>query len=353
MTYLTGKCLWWLFLFALVLRPVSCEDTTTMLMNDSNITECASIFTNLIFDNKEKAFRLKNTRGTQSFHASITSNHKTGTVLINCLCGKDSPGKKYFNCSKGSTTTDGTDFNKLGRRIVNMVRGAYNTTVSGYFYHQHPTGGDIGWTHSIMDISDEFMNSHSINKYPHIAFRGYNEFVQCMALDWPLFHNQSYISALETFPLDAGLVLETFRTSKILKNILRSGKACQYLEHARMFSANISLKGLTSCVNLDLDDITTNLTKAWFEVLAPAFGRPDVPLDSIDEVLTKCTKNDNNKRHFGNHSSPERIQAGSRLKQLDKELLNSTLSKIDMLMDRDLDILYSDWLHPLTEHKMH
>lgn len=318
--------------------------------------ECAHIFSDYCETYISPHYNLskrKNWNKTDYTNA-VSSNHKTGTFLAECVCenhtslgaGSTPVLNNPLHCNLDSTHADGSGFVQMGRRNVNLVRSAFNVVISGYFYHQHPSNGDKWWTHRIVNLSAPFSevperSSSSINIAKVVHF--YNDFVQCMDVGLPLFpDNTSYISVLKTFPLEAGLILETFREARTIGSMIGSGQTCDFVNLAIQKFSDKALAKKSGCFNVDLDNVMLDYERSWLEVFAPALGRTDLPKESGKMFVAACdvTKNSTGKSlHVGNHSSLIRIEAQELIQQIDKLYFSGFLKGYDDTIMKNLTIL--------------
>jgi hypothetical protein len=164
-----------------------------------------------------------------------------------------------------------------------------------------------------------------------------------MDVGLPLFPDHtSYISALKTFPLEAGLILETFREARSIGSMIGSGHTCDFVNLAIQKFSDKALAKKSGCFNVDLDNVMLDYERSWFEVFAPALGRTDLPKESGQMFVAACdvTKNVTDKNlHVGNHSSPIRIEAQELIQQIDQLYFSGLLKGYDDTIMKNLTIL--------------
>lgn len=186
---------------------------------------------------------------------AVTSNHKTGTVLMLCLLRmlhrEDFPEQVRM---MGLHASGGYS---AEARQLNFVRDPFVLVDSGFAYH--------------LRRSEKWCSAPLGKTWPdpesaHATFLTWNAWT-CVAADERLSANESYADALERLPLERALLLEAVRALDMdLPYVVSSTTDCYEKDHVPNSTG--------TCRSVLLDDIMRDYEFAYEALVAPTLALP-------------------------------------------------------------------------------
>ena len=172
----------------------------------------------------------------------VACNHKTGTVMLRCLA---SVTQKHGITVHQISHSTGHWYNNSAHQL-NMMRSPFVLVDSGHSYHMDC--GE-GWTHgSLSGGSGSATGAQT-------AYHSWKDW--CEDPHFQIDGNKSYAQALNSLPLEEGMLYEALRAlHRDVPFVVASTKACAEV-------------GPAACTSLDLDVLMADYSAGWRDVVAP------------------------------------------------------------------------------------
>jgi len=268
----------------------------------------------------------------------VSANHKTGTILSECLVRVLAHAGVQLNVSDAHTWGLGA-LSSPDALHVNLVRNPFVLVHSGYSYHRNNLKAEA-WTGVPFNRMAPRYTDHateSYNGFRQGAFDARMAFHTCS--DAIVAENATYRLALNTLPLEDGLVLESLRSlHRDVPYMVSSAWACyhagasaKYMMKWTMPQAAVAPKG--RCSNVFLEDVTANYLEGFARYLATPLNLSegsDAPLGTAFARRCDPALHASNV-HPTDHS--DRPQALELIRRLDAKRLGGALARAERTLE--------------------
>ena len=268
----------------------------------------------------------------------VSANHKTGTVLLECFARVLAHAGIQLNVSDAHTWGFGA-LSSPDALHVNLVRNPFILVHSGYSYHRNNLKAEA-WTVVPFNRMAPRYTDHateSYNGFRQGAFDARTAFHTCSGAT--VAENATYRLALNTLPLEDGLVLESFRSlHRDVPYMVASAWACyhagasaKYMKTLTKPQAARAPKG--RCSNVFLEDVTADYREGLARYLATPLNLSegsDAPLGAAFARRCDPALHQSNVHPTDHSERPEAIEL---IRRLDAKHLGGALARAERALE--------------------